>query len=142
MSDIEAGLYAYRFSGFSMDDHGMAHTIVGIGTLRLGGFKASQGRHRSTIMRLKGSNSELTHASFEVSGQYEWVEEENNWTAELRFKQLDAPSEGQVLDGSFRIVRAGESAYWLISTGAVVRNDGGEDKPANEVVEGELRKIA
>lgn len=135
---MKDGQYNYRFSGHAMKG-GLPFVIVGLGNLQVEGGEITNGSHRSSLARLQGSGSELTHAHFQVTGEIAALAGDEGWSITLEFVEQNAPANrpAQLLTGGFHAVEAGADRYWIISIGAVNRT-GGQSTPATEVVHGEV----
>ena len=129
------GTFAYRFSGFSMDDNGNPYRLTGIGIFDLDAGGKLTGSQTSSLTAIKGMGAKHLHASYTLDGTYQ-IKSDGTGTALIDFTPQTPGS--SALKGYFDLMVPGKDKFWFISTKEVLPN-GSE---ADEVVEGEAIRQA
>jgi hypothetical protein len=136
------GLYAYRFSGYSMKD-GSPYYLVGVGTLTLQNYTIT-GEHGAAITRLTGTDATAQVGTFTLTERadiHAVRPGSNLLTATVQFESEPGSDVEETLVGDFYIVSVGDDRFWLISTKSRHVGNSEDGLAADEIVSGEGFRI-
>jgi hypothetical protein len=132
---VLAGVYAYRFSGFTMASN-ILYRLLGLGQFRIREDGTLVGHQRSSISALQGSATHRTGA-YDLNGHIT-MESDGTGSAEIRFTSTSV--DGLDLVGKFYVLVAGTAErLWFISSGETLPSLG---IPADELVNLEAIRMA
>ena len=154
MITIKDGLYAYRFTGNTMDRMETVYLLNGMGTLEVRniveGVKISNGTQRSAALPFVCNQSNIddivvnARHTFDGTAVREGVSE--LWAVKLNFKghQFDRSGkpvgDGQIITGEYAMVPSGsQDTYWLMSMGPIDKYPPTITRA--EISSGEIHKI-
>ena len=108
------GMYAFRFSGFSMRNNILYH-LAGVGQFSIDAKGHLVGSHRSSISPMQGQAAKIDAGNYSLKGGVELNDDRVTGHAKIHF--ADQTGRGLDLDGEFYLVVAGSTdRLWLVSS--------------------------
>jgi hypothetical protein len=133
-----AGVYAFRFSGFTMKNN-ILHYLAGLGRWRIDENGNLIGSHRFSTTELQGAAAALTAGSYDSNGTI-ILDGDGSGMGSASITFTLTSGEGKNIDGTFHVTVAGTAdRLWLVSKGATVMPSGTQ---ADELVNVEAIRIA
>jgi len=130
-----AGLFSFRFSGFTMDANDTPFHLTGIGWFSLDGQGNLKGEQSSSTTQLARQGGVHKYSQYKLSGTYT-VDTDRTGTAIIDFTPKTAGS--VPMKGYFDLMVPDTDRFWFMSTKEIL-SDG---SAADEVVSGEAARIS